>query len=521
MNEQTTGAENQKPAPSKGQGIPPTPLDEVVARFDAQKAENAGRKTTEAKEQEKNSRLADIEACALECGCFGYELEQSGRIADILYTYECDCRADGEPDFCVIAEAKDDPDYVREFIIAPEMEDAIPDQEEETELKVKADDHEGNADTQEQQTAGQKVEADVQETKVDKQSESETGYAAFLEEIKKLPNTEKIRLIAGSPVVPDEERARAAQFARILEIAGRDKADAALVAQKINAQNFMKGVPDPVAFIKFDIFSSCEHDSGISEETQAAIAREFGIPRPPDVKANSDVRKLAKQTKTMLDPETGEERAEYVHDSEDNMAEFRPGVGTYMDGKTPPARMYLASSEGGFKRDVTNMSDNYIGLLAGMMHFHATTEHFGVTGFVECVARTTFSGLFTEAFEPKKLEEIRQVLNHLMGGFAGYDGRVFDAREKMPLIRAQMRALSADNQALPWRRDEEQTTKALERYGLYSGGKPNLDVIGAFGSYTQKYKTIEPSKLQEHLHELFPDIVEPPKSDAEAEPDAA
>lgn len=264
-----------------------------------------------------------------------------------------------------------------------------------------------------------------------------------------------------------------------------------------------------------DVFSQfvtrVDNSESLSEEAKAEIHKTLGIPRPRQVKANSDVRKLAKQTKQIVDPETGEVREEYVHDSPENMAEFRPGVGTYMDGE----RMVLASPESGFARDVTGMSDNDIGLLASMMHLHATTEHFGATGFVESVSRTHFSGLFTEAFEPAKLKEMQQVLNRLLGGFTGYDGRVFDAREKMPLIRAQMRALSPDNQVLPWRRDEEQTTAALERYGLYSGGKPNLDVIGAFGAYTQKYKTIEPAELQQHLHELFPDIVEAPEGEAQ------
>ncbi len=210
-----------------------------------------------------------------------------------------------------------------------------------------------------------------------------------------------------------------------------------LITQKPNELNLAK-LPAPKAFISFQVFDGPTHKTGFSETFQDKVAVSFGMTKPPTVVAHSDVRKLAQHTKPFTDPKTGEIVERYTYDSPDNMAEFRPGVGTYTKGE----RMMLSSIAGHVTKDVTGLSDTDIGFMAEVMGFHAAAEYFGATGFVESLGRIQFSALGSDAFSPAKVRQMRSIISALVGGFEGYDGDIFDAREKMGLIRTQMELLS-------------------------------------------------------------------------------
>ena len=219
--------------------------------------------------------------------------------------------------------------------------------------------------------------------------------------------------------------------------------------------------------------TAAENSQDLTDDEKATIKRVLGQSEK-DFNTGADAVKIAKTKIQEIDPETGEVISEhYKHDSPENMAHLRPGIGTYMQGD----RMMLVDEHGEFSRDVTGYSEEDIGLLAEVLDFHQAVEEQGATSFVEGLTQIHFNVLNSQAFDRQKIREMRQVISSLVGGFEGYDGDVFDPREKAGLIQHQMRALSPDDQALSWHVDEEGTADIMHKLGLHQDGKPNYDVI--------------------------------------------
>ncbi len=226
-----------------------------------------------------------------------------------------------------------------------------------------------------------------------------------------------------------------------------------------------------------------------------------------DINTGSDVRAAA--LATTIDPATGNEVP--LH-TEDNKAEVVPGVFTYTENGE---NVILEMNTGNHMRkiDVTGMDGSTIGLLAETMGFFAATEELGATSFVESIYKVDFSMLGESSFDPISLIEMRQKLSYMVGGWEGYDGEIFDPREKAGLIRDQMRVISPTNTAFGWENDHEGAQSRVKELGL-----DNLIVLEEFGRYTQmNYMsgTMTPESLQDHLHRKFPNLVQPPETTAE------
>ena len=112
-------------------------------------------------------------------------------------------------------------------------------------------------------------------------------------------------------------------------------------------------------------------------------------------------------------------------------------------------------------------------------------------------------GLLGEpSFDPLSLIALRQRLTALMGGAAGYDGDVFDPRDKSGLILAQMRLTSPTDSADGWGQDLHAAQAHIRSLGLH-----HPQVLEEFGRYTQLLYlagTIDPDALRAHLLDKFP-----------------
>ena len=149
-----------------------------------------------------------------------------------------------------------------------------------------------------------------------------------------------------------------------------------------------------------------------------------------------------------------------------------------------------------------------------VMHYWHTTESFGTTGFVENIYKIDFSVLDNGgAFDPLTVNRFRQVISHMTGGFAGYDGDIENFEYQQRLLQNQSRLLSDTQTAFGWENSQAGTTKVLQRLGLENAdGKPNLEVIAAFGGYTQEnYAKGQSDQLgvADYLHRLYPQFVTP------------
>jgi len=279
----------------------------------------------------------------------------------------------------------------------------------------------------------------------------------------------------------------------------------AVITQMINQSNINLTAQSPVqVFAGF--LAEADKSNDLSEEEKETIRRVIGQSEK-DFQTGSDAQKIAASKEQIIDPKTGEVIGEkYVHDSPDNMAELRPNLGTYMDGE----RMMLATKDGSITRDVTGWSGEDIGLLAEALDLHNFAESYGITGMVESIGNIHMDVVHDAAFDRAKIIEVRQVVSALVGMGEGYDGDVFDPREKGILLRNQMRVLTDSDEAIEWNNDEAATTQIIEDMGLKTGGKPNYEVIKAFGAYTQENMSATRQTTQAHLHGLFPDLVKAP-----------
>ena len=201
---------------------------------------------------------------------------------------------------------------------------------------------------------------------------------------------------------------------------------------------------------------------------------------------------------TTVDPATGETVP--LHPA-DKSAEVLPGVHAYTETghnvmlsmQTPRRRVTL---------DVTGLDGATIGLIAEAMGFQAHLEELKATAFVREVYGVDFGLLGEPSFDPLSLIASRQRLTALMGGAAGYDGEVFDPRDKSGLILAQMRLTSPTDSADGWGQDLHAAQTQIRSLGLH-----HPQVLEEFGRYTRLHYisgAITLTSLKDHLIDKFP-----------------
>jgi len=226
-----------------------------------------------------------------------------------------------------------------------------------------------------------------------------------------------------------------------------------------------------------------------------------------DVVTGSDAQAVMAQTIT---DENGVSQPRYTQKYQ---REFRSGVSGYSEGS---GRQIIEGRAGDHViiKDVTGWSGEDVGLLIETMHMWHTLEGFGATGFVESVYKLDFSVLGDgQAFDPIQITQMRQVLSHLVGGFEGMDGDIAKLEDKKTLLHNQARLLSETQTAFGWENDQASTLRVVKRLGMQAeNDKPNLEVIRAFGDYTQRnFGGGEPDQFRvvEHLHKMYPQFVAP------------
>ncbi len=206
------------------------------------------------------------------------------------------------------------------------------------------------------------------------------------------------------------------------------------------------------------------------------------------------------------------EDGDYVHNKQ-NKRQIRTGV----EGYTEPSGRQVIEAKAGdhiVTRDVSGWSGEDVGLLVELTHYWNVTESNGTTGFVENIYQVDFSVLDSGgAFDPLTVKKFQQIISHMTGGFAGYDGDMENFEEKQQLIQNQSRLLSDTQTAFGWENNQAGTSKVLKRLGIWNEeGHPNMDVIKSFGDYTQRYYaagTPNQADLVDYLHQQNPEQVQP------------
>lgn len=351
-------------------------------------------------------------------------------------------------------------------------------------------------DAQTAETTANNVEAD--EELIDKEYPKLKADLGSIEAVDKL-----IGMVKSPEVKARLQKVRGMISALQSAVPGKSE----VITRMINQSNLDLTGNSPIQIFA-GFLAEADKSNELTDDEKAQIRRIVGQSEK-DFQTGSDAQRIARAKEQIIDPKTGEVVGEkYVHDSPDNMAELRPNLGTYMDGE----RMMLATKDGFISRDVTGWSGEDIGLLAEALELHSFAEEAGITGMVESIGNVHFNVVHDAAFDRAKIVEIRQTMSALVGMGEGYDGDVFDPREKRLLMMAEMRVLTDSDEALEWNNDEAGTAKIIEDMGLKTSGQPNFEVIKAFGAYVQANMNATRATTQAHLYELFPDRVAPPEA---------
>lgn len=267
MNELAPEAGNSAPQGAEQR----RPEAKVIAEGDAAQAARLQEAAAHEAAESPEERCADIKIWVeAECDYFGIEPKNdpvADQITGILYDHELTQQERGRDGYDVTDEERRRLDRVIERGLSA-AGDA---QAEETLQQI--------AETESEKTAAETELIEATETAADDVEASEESYRALLEsdEYQSASDAEKIVLMASHPDVPESERAKWQSFARILSVAAAVPEDHQLIVTRLNQLDMSQGAPEPMQFIQTAIFSSTDHDSGVSEATQDAIAAEFGI----------------------------------------------------------------------------------------------------------------------------------------------------------------------------------------------------------------------------------------------------
>jgi len=227
-----------------------------------------------------------------------------------------------------------------------------------------------------------------------------------------------------------------------------------------------------------------------------------------DIVTSSDLKR--ETLREVTNPKTGE--LEYAY-SEDQPLEFRPGVESFPD---PQGREYMkVTLQNGhvFQQEITSMSLEDRTALAEYYQIWQIAEASGKSDLLHNSFGLALDPFAGGRVDWHKLRQSRQIIDALLGGWAGSDGKIMSAEGSGSFIAWQMQWLSKIGDASQDNVDIQVANANLKTLGIKDDkGNINLDIMRAFGHYTQEqYGTGEPSfeALQAHLFKLYPQFVEP------------
>ena len=510
--------EHATPVPNSGDSVPARPRPVASNHEVMAQGENrlAGQEAVKARES-REDREAAISQFVIDNNCLGYDWEKAG-IPDNVIKILCDQESQkrtAKPDYDITKK----PLVLVKRIVKRELGES---QEVSSELKRE------EVTEQTEETS----EKDVEQTKEDVKKEQ--SYAEFVNGLQG-STVEKLQQIANSQneAVPKEQQENARGYLRIIGLAQTPQ-DRQVITQKINQNiNPSRGISSPVSFIHSQILGS-PAQTGVSEQSQEAIAKSFGItPRKHSISNGTDIQKAMTEgrgTKTVVkerkvwDEETKsykivkEEVEQPLEYDKENPLEFRPGVSAYTT-PTGETKLRVQSQRNTVETDVTGWMAQDITALAEEMELWSMMENAGVTGFAEDVYKINFS-FFNSNFDPSVLRQNRKTINALFGGMEGSDGDIFRSSEYKTLLISQARLLTGSGQALGaggmlGAYDPDKTRRQVRALGIQNdSGKVDDEVLEAFGSLTQS--NLLTGKLtfeavQKELFERFPDRVARPE----------
>lgn len=335
--------------------------------------------------------------------------------------------------------------------------------------------------------------------------ESEAGYQSLLRspEYQNASNTDKVALMVSHEAVPESEKAKWRPFAKILSIADQHPEDAPIVRDRFNQLDLSQGPPNHVSFIQTAIFSSPEHDSGVGEAMQQAVAAEFKL-TPRRVLTGSDFE--GAMAETTIDAE-GNEVPVY---SEDEPLKFGLGLAGYPSPDGEQEFMQATPTHGHpITLDVTKMSPAAKAVAASYLGMWKAAEDAGETDFLLNVTQFDIRG--QTVLDEASLYRAARIANYTFGGRAGYNGEIVRGNDAVGLIRWQAQLRSPKGDAGRSDRNASNTRANMQGLGIMDAeGKLDEDVLKAFGDYSRDnwFGAPEYEDVQAHLRRLFPEKFE-------------
>ena len=231
-----------------------------------------------------------------------------------------------------------------------------------------------------------------------------------------------------------------------------------------------------------------------------------------DIVTSSDLKR--ETLREVTNPETGER--EYAY-SKDKPLEFRPGVESFPDAQGREYMKVTLQNGLSHQQEVTSMSLEDRTALAEYYQIWQIAEASGKSDLLHNSFGLALDPFASGRVNWSSLRQSRQIIDALLGGWAGSDGKIMAAEGSGAFIAWQMQWLSKIGDASQDNVDIRVADTNLKALGIKDAeGRINLEVMQAFGSYTQEqYGTGEPSfgTLQMHLFKLYPQFVEKPSNE--------
>ena len=281
----------------------------------------------------------------------------------------------------------------------------------------------------------------AEETKLDQKAQTKANYQAATDQLKAdgKSNVEMVLALANNPDVPVTERAKLQAFRTIINIAQTTPADAKIITERLNRQNFSDGIPEPESFVYWAIFDSPNVPSGVSEATQEAIATKLGIVRHKyTVKTGGDVKDVFDTgfgTETYLDA-NGHPQTRKVPLAPGQDVKIRDNQYLSVD-QAGNKKLKIATKVGDFQ---VNLPDNPTA--EDMTQIVASTQMIAAMHELD-LAEVIYERPITDRGSgeielrfPGDFNRTKRLAHILLGGASGYDGEILDQREidKIPSL---------------------------------------------------------------------------------------
>lgn len=383
-------------------------------------------------------------------------------------------------------------------------------------LQVKMDTGDARANQVKSLERVAKQQADAVESEQAQAERSEAkqdAYAQWIDQFETI--TELIENLNTLPVnqFPElaTEKAKLEPFQALLSLA-HTKNDQVLIRQKMNTLS-LSTLPDPVAFITTEIFSSAEGDNGFSDEMQEAVAKTFDLTHRR-LKTGADLAKAMNETTT--DPETGEVSARYHKDNKLLVRKTPSRAGdVYLHVSDEGERVVEVRLSDGRYREISmpsgaNEADE-LRTYTNLLGLYSQLEEDGHTDFLGEGMSITHA--ITNIRDPFKRNKLENTLNALLGSTAGFDGKVLDAADYQQIGRYvnYLGGQKGDAQV-----GDVSPTEAVKRrtdLGIHPQGNPQIiryEVLRTACLYMQEHWiTTAPDydALQAHLATVYPEFV--------------